>query len=52
MTMRVIPPLNDQDWDVLVADLEKGPTNEQIEFVRKANEVASGFNVVSKEHAK
>ena len=34
--MRTISPLDEQEWDVLVKDLERGPTDEQIAFIRKA----------------
>ena len=46
MVMRTIPPLEDHEWDALAADLEKGPSDEQVEFVRKAIEHA-GTLIVS-----
>lgn len=49
MVMRTIPPLEDREWDALVADLEKGPSDEQAEFVRKAVDLANTFNVSSGE---
>lgn len=45
MVIRTIPPLGDQEWNTLVDDLEKGPSEEQAEFVREAVNHASTFNV-------
>lgn len=45
MVMRMILPLDDREWDALVADLEKGPSDEQAEYVRKAVRLADTFNV-------
>lgn len=45
MVMRTIPPLEDREWDALVADLESGPSDEQAEFVREAIDLANTFNV-------
>ncbi|MCG8626432.1 MAG: hypothetical protein MJE68_31090 [Proteobacteria bacterium] len=45
MVMRTIPPLEDHEWDALVADLEKGPSDEQAKFVREAIDLANTFNV-------
>ena len=45
MVIRTIPPLGDHEWDALVADLERGPSDEQVKFVRDAVELASTFNV-------
>ena len=45
MALRTIAPLNDRDWEILVKDLEKGQTDEQAEFMRKAIEHAHSLNV-------
>ena len=45
MVMRTIPPLGDHEWDALVSDLEKGSSDEQAEYVRKAAKLADTFNV-------
>lgn len=45
MVMRTIPPLEDREWDALVADLESGPSDEQVEFVREAVALAGTFNI-------
>ena len=45
MVIRTIPPLGDHEWDALVADLERGPSDEQVKFVREAVDLANTFNV-------
>ena len=45
MTIRTIPPLDDDEWIALMEDLEKGETEEQAECVRKAIARASKLNV-------
>ena len=45
MVMRTIPPLDRHEWDTLVWDMEKGPSEEQAKFVRKAVKLANTFNV-------
>ncbi len=45
MVIRTIPPLGDHEWDALVADLESGPSGEQVKFVREAVDLANTFNV-------
>lgn len=45
MVMRTMPPLGDREWDALVADLEKDPSDERAEYVRKAAKLADTFNV-------
>ena len=36
MTLRYVRPLEHEDWLVLMAELEKGPSPEQEEMVKKA----------------
>ncbi len=36
MPMIDTPPLNKEDWDALIADLEKGQSKEQAEAMEKA----------------
>ncbi|MCY4490606.1 MAG: hypothetical protein OXC46_03975 [Thaumarchaeota archaeon] len=45
MPLCTIAPLEDEDWIILMKDLEKGQTEEQAEFVRKAIARASKLNV-------
>lgn len=45
MVMRTIPPLEDREWKALVSDLEKGPSDEQAEYVREAIKLADTFKV-------
>ena len=45
VVIRTIPPLEGREWDALVADLERGPSDEQVKFVREAVELANTFNV-------
>lgn len=45
MVMRTIPPLEDLEWDALVNDLKKGPSDEQVEFIREAIDHANTLTV-------
>ena len=45
MALRTVAPLNDHDWKSLVEDLEKGQTDEQVEFMRKAIERVRSLNM-------
>ena len=45
LALRTIAPLNDRDWEILVKDLEKGPTDEQAEFIHKAIERVRSLNM-------
>lgn len=45
--MRTISPLDAREWETLVEDLERGPTDEQRKFIRKAMEHADTLIVSS-----
>jgi hypothetical protein len=43
MTLREIPPLDEEHWNTLVDDLEKGQTPQQAEFLKEALENKNKF---------
>ena len=45
MALRIIRPLDQQDWDRLVEDLEAGQTDEQKEFMKEAIKHANTLKV-------
>ena len=45
MVMRIIAPLDEEDWIKLVTDLEKGQTKEQAIFFQEALKHAKSLKV-------
>ena len=45
MPLRTIPPLDDDEWEILMKDFEKGQTEEQAEFARKAVALVKKLNI-------
>ena len=45
MTMRTIPPLDDDAWDEFMKGLEEGPSPEMIKFIKESEEMFKDFKV-------
>ena len=48
MALRIITPLDEEDWNKLVAGLEKGQTKEQAAIVEEAIKHANTLSMLSK----
>ena len=46
MVMRIITPLDEEDWIKLVTDLEKGQTKEQAAIVAEAIEHVKTLHII------
>ena len=44
MALREIQPLDENDWNVLVNDLEQGQTEEQFEFLQESLKHANNLH--------
>lgn len=45
MTMRIVEPLDEEDWDKLVVMLEEGSTEDQKKIMEEARKVGERFKI-------
>ena len=46
MALKVVEPLDEEQWNQVVAALERGPTNEQKEMIEEAIASANKLNII------